>query len=1083
MKNPLFKDTFREIKKTKSKFFSIFAIVVLGVAFFAGIKATSPDMKITADKYFDKYRLMDMRLISTVGFTDEDVDIIKELSGAEGIMPSYSIDALVNMEDKDLVLNVLPLPMDRINNPDESYINRTKLVKGRYPKNSGEAVTEKSKMVDMGFSIGSKIKLSSGTDTDISENLKNDEFTIVGIVETPYYISTERGTTNIGNGKVDSFIMIPEENFKIPAYTDVFLTFEEARKAFSYDDEYDNILEPIRKKLDNTGKERSQRRYDEIISEGKEKIEDSKKELKEAEEKSNKELEEAYERIIEGEKEIFNGEKELANKEKEFYQRIKEAEAKISSGKKDLENGEREYKKSIETFSKYKEEAESGFVEGEQKIKDGQKTLDENEAKLNEIKTILETNPSMPEEQKIVLEEKYRKGKQELEYGRKELERAKLELENKKREFSSAENKLIAARKKLDDSKEQIVSEEKKLQEAKKKAETEFAAGHKKLDDSKRELEKGKIDYENGKKEVEEKLADARKKIEEEEEELKNIKDPTWYVIKRNQTLEFIDYGMAADRIDAIAQVFPVFFFLIAALVSLTTMTRMVDEQRTYIGTLKALGYGKFSIALKYILYAGLASVSGSIVGVLIGFKVFPTIIFNAYRIMYTMPPIVTTFNWYYAFISIAFAVLTTTLAALISCYRELKETPALLMRPKVQKSGKRIFLERIKFIWSRLNFSQKVTARNLIRYKKRLFMTVLGVGGCTALMLAGFGLKDSTVDIAIKQFDEIYQYDMVVGLKKGVESRKSVKLVDTMEKDEDITDFMLIKEQNIDVAVKNEKKNAFLVVPEDIDRLEDFIVLKSRINQEKVPLTNDGVILTEKLAKMLQVDIGDEISIIDEENKKINVKVNGIAENYVSHYVYMSPKLFEKVYGEKVKYKEFLANTKNSSEEFENKLSKRLLKSPEVTSTTFITGVSNSFKDTIGSLNYVVLVLIISAGALAFVVLYNLTNVNVSERLREIATIKVLGFYDNEVSAYVYRENTILTIIGIVVGLFMGVFLHRFIIVTGEIDYMMFARNIKPISYIYSAILTIIFAALVSFAMHFKLKDIKMVESLKSVE
>ncbi|MBW4828253.1 MAG: FtsX-like permease family protein [Clostridiaceae bacterium] len=1083
MKNALFKDTFREIKKTKSKFFSIFAIVVLGVAFFAGIKATSPDMKITADEYFDKYRLMDMRLVSTVGFTDEDVDIIKELSGAEGVMPSYSIDALVNIEDKNLVLNVLPLPMDKINNPDESYINRTKLIKGRYPKNPGEAVTEKSKMADLALSIGSKIKLSSGTDTDISENLKNDEFTIVGIVETPYYISTERGTTNIGNGKIDSFIMIPEENFKIPAYTDMFLTFKEARKVFSYDDEYDNILEPIRKKLDNIGKERSQKRYDEIISEGKEKIEDSKKELEEAEEKSNKELKEAYEKIAKGEKEISNGEKELANKEKEFHQSIKEAETKIASGKRDLENGEREYKKNLENFNRLKIEAESRFIEGEKKIKDGQKTLEENEAKLNEIKIILETNSNMPEEQRIVLEEKYRKDRQKLEYKIKELESAKKQLEDKKRELFTAENELITARKKLDDSKEQIVSEEKKLQEAKKKAESEFVAGRKKLDDSRRGLEKGKIDYEKGKKEAEEKLADARKKIGEGEEELKNIKDPAWYVINRNQTLEFIDYGMAADRIDAIAQVFPVFFFLIAALVSLTTMTRMVDEQRTYIGTLKALGYGKFSISLKYILYAGFASISGSIVGVLIGFKVFPTIIFNAYRIMYTMSPIVTTFNWYYAFISIAFAVLTTTLAAWISCYRELKETPALLMRPKVQKSGKRIFLERIKCIWSRMNFSQKVTARNLIRYKKRLFMTVLGVGGCTALMLAGFGLKDSTVDIATKQFDEIYQYDMVLGLKKGVESRKLVKLVDTMEKDKDITDFMLIKEQNIDVAVKNEKKNAFLVVPEDIKKLEDFIILKSRITQEKVPLTNDGVILTEKLAKMLQIDIGDEISIIDEENNKINVKVKGIAENYVSHYVYMSPKLFEKVYGEKVRYKEFLTNTRDSSEEFENKLSKRLLKNSEVSSTTFITGTSNSFKDTIGSLNYVVLVLIISAGALAFVVLYNLTNVNVSERLREIATIKVLGFYDNEVSAYVYRENTILTIIGIVVGLVMGVFLHRFIIITGEIDYMMFARNIKPISYIYSTILTIIFAVLVSFAMHFKLKGIKMVESLKSVE
>ncbi|WP_050069689.1 ABC transporter permease [Anaerosalibacter massiliensis] len=1083
MRNPLLKDTFREIKGTLSKFFSIFAIVALGVGFFAGIKATSPDMKITADKYFDEYNLMDMRVISTIGFNDKDVDIIKKVSEAQGVLPTYSIDALINVDNKEMAFKVLSLPMNKIKKPDRSYINRTKLVKGRYPEKLGEAVAEKNKMLKSNLSIGSKVKLSSGTDKDIGESLKNNEFTIVGIVETPYYVSAERGTTDIGNGKIDSFIMISEKNFKIPRYTDIFLTFKETEGVFSYNDEYDNILEPIRKKLNNIGKVRSKEAYNEIVSEANKKLDISRKELQKAEEESKKELNKAYQEILDGENKIVKGEKELHDKEIEFNKIVKEAEEKILSGKKDLKRGEEEYNQKSQEFNKIKNKAETEFIKGEKEIKFAEKELNEKEAELNELKTFLETNTNLPEEERIGLEKKYSGGIEQLEYGKRELEKSKAKLENKKNQLSMAEKEIIAGKEKLDSSKKQIVLEEKKLQEGKGKAESEFVTGHKKLANSRKELENGKREYEEGKREAEEKLADAHKKIADGEEEIKDIKDPKWYVIKRNQTFDFIDYEMAADRIDAISKVFPVFFFLIAALVSLTTMTRMVDEQRTYIGTLKALGYSKFSIALKYIIYAGIASISGSIFGVLIGFKVFPTIIFNAYRIMYTMPSIVTIFNWPYAIISMAFGVFTTTLAALISSYKELKETPALLIRPKVQKSGKRIFLERIKFIWSRMNFSQKVTARNIIRYKKKLFMTILGVGGCTALMLAGFGLKDSIVDIVDKQFNEIYEYDMTIGLKNQTRSEKQGDIKNILNKNKGISDYIFANEKNINVIVGKEEKVAFLVVPEDIDDLRNFINLKSRTTNEKVPLTNDGVVITEKLAKMLQVQVGDEVYIKDEDNRKIRVKVSGIAENYVSHYIYMSPILFERLYNQEIRYDGLLAKTVDTSKGFENKLSTNLLKNPEISSVNFITGMSSSFEDTVGSLNHVVLVLIVSAGALAFVVLYNLTNVNISERLREIATIKVLGFYDNEVSSYVYRENIILTIIGTILGLFMGVFLHRYIILTGEIDSMMFSRDIRFVSYIYSAILTILFAASVNFVMYFRLKDIKMVESLKSVE
>lgn len=488
-------------------------------------------------------------------------------------------------------------------------------------------------------------------------------------------------------------------------------------------------------------------------------------------------------------------------------------------------------------------------------------------------------------------------------------------------------------------------------------------------------------------------------------------------------------------------------------------------------------------IASKYLIYAAIASISGSILGLLIGFKVFPTVIFNSYRIMYIMPPVITEFNIFYALISTAGAVFATTMAALVACYNELRETPALLLRPKSPKMGKRILLERIEFIWSRLKFTQKVTARNLFRYKKRFFMTIVGISGCTALLIAGFGLKDSIVSIAVKQFDEIYKYQMTLELKDGLSKGQTNEVLGFLKEDSKIKDYMLMKEQVVDIGKGDVEKTANLIVPENWDKIDNFIILRNRITGDKISIPEDGVVLTEKMAKLLKVDVGDEIYIKIEEDKKAKVEIAGITENYSFHYIYMSPHLYEKVFEKDVEFQKILAKTTGTDKAFEDKISKEILKYGDVSSINFITGISKSFKDMIGSLNYVVLVLIFSAGALAFVVLYNLTNINISERIREIATIKVLGFYDEEVSKYVYRENAILTIIGTAVGLVLGVFLHKFIILTGETEFIMFGRKIRFVSFVYSAILTIFFSLLVNFVMYFKLKKIDMVESLKSID
>ena len=722
------------------------------------------------------------------------------------------------------------------------------------------------------------------------------------------------------------------------------------------------------------------------------------------------------------------------------------------------------------------------MAEAQQQLAASEKLLQTQEAGLLQSKEQLASDPALPLEQKAALEAQIEQGEQQLKAGKARLEAGKAELEGKKKELAEGEQRLAAAKRELDSSRSLLTEKDKQLEAAKQQGTAQLTAAEKKLQSAESELNKGEAEYQSAKEEADTQLAQGREKLQSSEEELKKLEKPTWYVLGRMTNPGYADYGFSADRIAAIAQVFPVFFFLIAALVCLTTMTRMVDEQRTYIGTLKALGYSKLSIASKYLVYALLASVSGSIFGVLVGFKLFPSVIFNAYSIMFTMPPIITAFNVYYGVLATSLAVAITTLAAWFACANELREEPAILMRPKAPKAGKRIFLERVKPVWSRLNFTQKITARNLFRYKKRFLMTVLGIGGCSALLLSGFGLKDSILSIAEIQFDQLYKYDMTVQLKTEMANRQNT-VIEEVAADQRISDFILYREQSVDIGAGEAEKSVSLIVPESAARLEDFIDLRLRLTHERVPFTEDSVVLTEKLAKELAVTVGDKIYIKTEGQKKAYVTVTGITEHYVSHYLYVSPKVYQEAYGKPVEFKQLMAKTADRSEEFENKLSTELLKNKEISAVRFTTGISKDFKKIIKRLNYVTLVLIFSAGALAFIVLYNLTNVNITERIREIATIKVLGFFDGEVSAYVDRESIILTFLGMLLGLVGGVFLHRYIVVTAEVEYVMFGRLVHFMSYIYAAVLTMCFAVLVNLVMHFKLKKISMVESLKTVD
>ena len=1075
MKNALAKDTIREIKKSFGRFLSIFAIVAIGVAFFAGVKAAAPDMKYTADKYYDDYNLFDLRILTTMGLTKEDTDAIEKIDGVKGIYKAHSMDALTRVNNREVVLKIHGLPIDNLSDNNENYINRPKIIEGRLPKESGECLIEKGKLDDLGLNVGSKITLESGKETDILDSLKTKEFTIVGTAQTPYYLSFEKGASDIGSGSINNFIMIPEEDFNMDYYTEVFVTIDGAKELNSYNDEYFEVTDKVKNSITSLGNERAPLRIDEIRQEALKELQKGKDEYEENKLKFEKEIKDAEETIEKSERELLNGELELKVQESNMPTTLAMAKAKIEEGENKLKLGEEEYNKNLNLYNEQKESAE--------------KTISALDKSINDLRN---TNKSVAE---IVLELASTLGNFDIgNFGAitkipSTIDREKLaDLLEESR--NTIENKLVDGKNQLDSAKVTIESSKKELEIQKANLEkgeiygkAELEAGKAKIEKGREELQKGKDELKRSKELGLEQLEEAKEKLDNAENQINEIKEPEWIILDRNSHYSYVDYGNAADRIEAIAKVFPLFFFLVSALVCLTTMTRMVDEQRSTIGALKALGYSKGAIASKYIAYAATASLGGAILGLSIGMVLFPIVIFDAWGIMYTLPPVELRFDPYLAIGSTLIVVLITTFAAVFACYKELVETPSLLMRPRAPKEGKRIFLERITFLWKRLSFTEKVTARNIFRYKKRFFMTVIGIAGCTALLLAGFGIKDSIKTIAYKQFGEILKYDSFIDLdtSKDLKDREDILL--KYSSDSRVEDIMKVSKYNGNVFSEKEDKRVSLIVPSDISKFKDFTSFRDRKSGDEISLKDDGALINEKLSKELKVKVGDTISLDNGDGEKKSVKISGIIEMYVDNYVYMSDSLYKETFGVRPELNSLVMKVNDKSDDTEEVLGADLMNEDAVKSVSFYSGVVENFENTISSLNYVIVVLVISAGALAFVVLYNLTNVNISERLRELATIKVLGFYDKEVSAYVYRENIILTLIGSFVGLALGTLLHRFIMVTVEFQGVMFGRNINILSYLYAIAITMIFAILVNLVMYYKLKNVQMVESLKSVE
>ena len=1074
MKNAFLKDVIRDIKKSKGRFFSIFAIITLGVAFFSGIKVAPIDMKGTADKYYDDYNFMDLTLYSTLGFNDDDVNEIKKVENVEDVFATYSLDTVTKVGTSEHVIKVMGIPLKT-----DNYVNKYKLVEGRFPEKENECVLESSKIESLNLSIGDTIKLESGTNDEISDSLENTEYKIVGKVQTPYYLSNEKGTSNIGNGKVSSYIAIPINNFKIPAYTEVYLTLNDAKSYNSYSDEYFDIVENVQLDLEALGNERASLRYDEILNEANEKLNESKEELNKQKKLGEEKLEEAKKQIETSEKAIEDGETELLKKETDYKLQIIKSENEIALGQYKIDNSRTQLELAKSTLNQEKENAETMIKAANESLITLENNKNDIDNRINEKENELK-NPNLSQIQKDLIENELNslyKTRDEIDNG---ITYINQQIKSAKDKITNAENEIYNKESELNNAQTLLDQNKKKLELGKEEAEKQFANAKIELENGKANLEKGKLEYEDSIEKFNKEISSAEAKLINAENEINSITEPSWYILDRNSQYSYVDYKNNADSIDKLAKIFPLFFFLVAALVCLTTMTRMVDEQRINIGTLKGLGYSKYKIASKYIVYSFSASFLGSIFGLIIGYTIFPIIVFDAYGIMYSLPRVKLEFNIPIAVSITLVSVAVTTLSSVLACYKELLETPATLMRPKAPKEGKRIFFERIDFIWNKLSFIGKVTVRNIFRYKKRFLMTVFGIAGCTALIVTGFGIKDSIKTIVDKQFGEIFNYDLTINIDKDASNIEKKELEDKLSLVQQIDKFLMISSENGKIKIDNTEKDINIIVPEDMSRIGEFINFTNRTSKDKYKLNDNGVIISEKIAKQSKVKIGDEIKL-KVNNKEYSLKVSGITENYTFNYVYISPKYYNEIFDKDPIYNSIIANTQSLQNE--NDFSMKLMDNSIVKGVSFNTGIRENFDNMIKSLNYVIIVIIVSAGTLAFVVLYNLTNVNISERIREIATIKVLGFYDKEVSAYIYRENIFLTLFGIVLGEVLGVFLHRFIMVTVEMDNMMFGRNIDFPSFIFSAILTIIFAILVNSVMYYKLKKVKMVESLKSVD
>ena len=1092
MKKALLKDCFKEIIKGFKRFISILLIVLLGVGFFAGIKATSPDMKLTLDTYFDDKNVMDIQVISTLGLTDEDITELEKLDLIDDAQGTYQTDAMVTAGDKQFVVKLESLA---------SSINDLQVTSGRLPENQNECVVEEAFLQGTEYNIGDTIKVQVDNITDDDGNdisvLKTNDLQIVGTVRSPMYISTDRGSTKLGSGVINYYLYVSPDNINTNINTNIYITVNGAKDLKCYDDKYEDLIEQAEDEIEKIADARKEARYNALFDKANQKLQDAKNEFETQKADGEKQLQDAENEINSAKQELENGRTEIAANRAKANNEFNEAGKKLLDAKNTLQQNENDFNAKKQEAEKQISDYETSLNELKQiqeQYNNLQNTLSTSKAQLE----ILEKQLNVSNEEK---KEELKKQINELNASISKIEAGIIVIDKQleaqgitdinqtvtytENAIQTAKAELANGQKKIDSAKAELQSKEEQLNKTKNSTYAELDSAEKKLDESEKQIEEAESELEKSREEFNSKIAEAEKELDDAEEEVNSIERPTWYILDRQQNAGYVSYMQDTDRVANLAQVFPIVFFIVAALISLTSMTRMVEEQRVQIGTLKALGYNKLQIASKYIIYATLATVIGGLIGLVIGFSILPKVIADIYAMVYDVPDVILEFNMTYATAGMLAAMLCTIGATVISCYKTLKQKPAALMRPKAPKPGKRVLLERITFIWKRLNFTKKVTARNIFRYKKRFMMTIIGVGGCTALIIAGFGLRDAISSMIPSQYGKIDLYNISVTLKDEYKNEELENIDNILKNYEYTEDVLNTNVQSVTIDKNDNTQSIQLIIPQTPENLSNFIVLESRTdNDEKYVLDDTGVIITEKLSKLLDIKVGDEIKILNSDDKECNVKVNAITENYIYHYIYMTPNLYNQLYDTRIGYNVVYVNTTDMEESEEDELGEQILSNSDyISGVTFMSNTENIFAEVMNNMDLVVWILIISAGLLAFVVLYNLLNANITERIRELATIKVLGFYDKEVYDYISRETIILTVIGMLFGIGGGYFLTLYIIKTCEIDMLMFNPQITVWSYLFGVIITAVFAIIVNIITYFSLKKIDMIESLKSVE
>ncbi len=1100
IRNRLVTDTLREVHHTFPRFLSLLVLSALAVCFLAGLRATAPDMKLSADAYFDQQNLMDLHIASTLGLTQEDVDAIAEEEGVASVQGAYTIDALVPMDNQEMVVKVLSYS-------GEGDVNQPALVEGRLPEGEDECLVEPLFLELSGLSIGDTISLDTG-EGDYADALSVEEVTIVGTANSPLYIALDRGSSTLGTGSVDAFLILPVESFTMDYYTDAYLLAEGASELETYSDEYEELVDQLAQQLEPLSKERSALRYDEASQA----ISDAEDELAQAEEEANQQLTDAEAEITSSRQELDDAKKQLEDAKEQLdsgeaqyaagmeqlesgWQALDAASLELEDGKEQYEQGQTAYQAALALYQIQAAAVERQLeTQAELEASTQARTQATQAALQAATEAALEDPLSYMEVYNRVYEETYQSVYdtayaqayaqaqenssqwQELQTSKAQLDQTKAQLDAAKAQLNQGEIEYRAGVRQLESSQRQLEASREELDQGWEDYET----GLQQWEDGEKAYQEGYESYTQSRQEAEDQLKDGRKEVEQAKRDLTLLEDGEWYILDRNTNTGYVSYSMDADRIANLAAVFPLIFFLVAALVSLTTMTRMVEEQRTTIGGLKAMGFSRGSIAIKYVGYGFLSSVIGAVLGLAVGLTLLPWIICTAWSAMYTIGDIHYSFEAATSLLAAGAAVGTVTLAALLACFSTLAATPAQLMRPKAPPVGKRIFLERITPLWRKLSFHYKITLRNLFRYQKRFWMTVAGIGGCAALIVTAFGVRGSIMGVMEEQFDVLYHYSAQVGLVDEITPLELEEVEDTLSESGLVDDSLACRVETVTAQSESYTLDCYLQTTPSQEELSRFVELRHRTDDVPVTLPDDGAVITEKMASLLGVEVGDTITLDGE--SRVTITVADITEHYVQHYIYVSDTYYETLFGE--------APTANTvlvdfpvEESGAGELESQLVSLDGVSSLTLLSDTADTFSSSMESVDYAVILIIFCAAALAFVVLMNLTNINITERLRELATLKVLGFYNREVSAYIYRENAILTVFGVLAGMVLGKFLHQWLILTVEVDMVMFDRVLDLSSYLWAAVLTVVFSLAVNLTARRKLRDLDMVEALKSVE